>query len=598
MFILLALAGIAIAIFLKTFKIEHYKPQIIAAAKNALGREVEIQDIALSFSLQKGIGANVKQVTIAEDPQIQKGNFLTVGNIFVGVDFWPLLTQRKISVSGVQVSSLNINIIRQKDGSLNVQKIAKKDQASSSGSPAQAGPAKAAALPLFFVDNISLSDGKINYIDKTFEPAVTIEVADLGAMVKELSLDAPFPFEAEGALLGAKKNFAVKGQAKIDKDNMSVRLTNVDAQADFSALTLEALLKALPMLKSAGITEGPKGKIQINISELVVGVKGLVALNLDGGLSNGGIGLKQLASPISDMQAKLQMDQKDLQIKDLSLVLANGKIAGKVLVNDYLGKQGFGANLNISNLDLAKIIDQSKQPIKLEGLLSGKSTLKGEGFAPDKAAETLSADGEFGIKDGKVTDINVLRTVLDKISMLPGLVVKIEAALPERYKQKLTQKDTLITKADALVKVGQKVIHITKADIEAEGFIFEGAGQADFNQQFSMDGKFYIPEDLSASMISIVKELQYLLDEQKRILIPVQASGKGSSVNFSVDLEYLGKKFFQSKGKEELEKALDKLFKKEEKPTEGSSQQTQEQPVQEGQQQKQESGSILDAIFK
>ncbi|MCM8779589.1 MAG: AsmA family protein [Candidatus Omnitrophica bacterium] len=600
--ILVAVAIAGIWVFLKTFKIERYKAQIIAASKDALARDLDFESLALSFSLKKGIGVNLKQVAIAEDPQVGKGNFLTIGDIFVRVDFWPLLTERKISTSSIQLSSLALNIIRQKDASFNLQSIGKKEQAGGDPGGQAAGPAKAAALPLFIVESIRLSGGKINYIDKTFEPCLNIEITDLSVNAHGLSLGSVFPFQAEGVLLGAKKNFAIKGQAKIDKDNMAIKLSNVNMQADLSALALESLLKALPMLKSAGINQSPKGKVQVNISELVVGAKGLISLALSGGLSSGGISFQQLASPISDVQAKLQMDQKDLQIKDLSLVLADGKVTGAALANDYLGQQGFSADLNINNLNLAKLIDQSKRPIKLEGLLSGKASLKGQGFGPDKALESLSADAEFGIKDGKLTDINVLKSVLDKISLLPGLAAKIEAALPERYKQKLTQKDTLITRADALLSVGQKVIHITKLEMEADGFLFEGRGEADFNQQFSLSGRFYIPQDLSASMISIVKELQYLLDEQKRILIPVQVSGQGSAISFSVDLEYLGRKFFQSKGKEELEKALDKLFKKE-----GS--QPQKEPLPQGQQaepvvqeppQRKDKGwgELLESVFK
>jgi len=453
-------------------------------------------------------------------------------------------------------------------------------------------------LPLFFVNNINLSGGKINYIDKTFEPAVSIEVSDLALKVIGLSLDAPFYFETEGALLSEKKDFKVKGRAKIEKENLSVKLNNVEADADLSALTLKSLLKALPVLESAGISENPKGKIQVTIPELVVGTKGLTSLTLDGKLSDGNLKFKQLAAPLSSIKAGLNMNQKDLQVKDLSLQFAHGTVTGVASLNDYLSGQNFSADLIANGISLGAAVDQSKQPVKLVGLLSGKATLKGSGLSPEKTLETLSADAQFSIKDGKLTDINVLRSVLDKISMLPDLVARIQASLPERYKAMLTQKDTIITKANALAKVEQRLIHITDTEVEADGFLFQGTGQADFNQQFSMAGKFYIPEDLSISMTSIVPELKYLLDENKRILIPVQASGKGSDIKFSVDLEYLGKQIFQNRGKEELGKMLEKLFKKEEKPAQGSEQQQQEQPAQEGQTETQQPGSILDKLFK
>jgi len=148
------------------------------------------------------------------------------------------------------------------------------------------------------------------------------------------------------------------------------------------------------------------------------------------------------------------------------------------------------------------------------------------------------------------------------MSMIPNLAAKVEASLPERYKEILTQKDTILTKVKTDASVQNGVVLLNPMEIEADGFLFLGKGSINFNQKFSLDGIFFIPEDLAASMVDIASELQYLLDEKGDIRIPLSVSGKAPDIKFSVDLEYIGKRMLKSRASDELNKVLDKWLGK------------------------------------
>lgn len=172
---LISIAGLIVVmvivavIFIKTFDVNRYKPQIIGEASKALERQVDFQKAYLGISLFRGIELKISNLSISEDPAFGKGEFLAVKNISVGVDVWGYILQKKISITSILIDSPKITLIRQKDSSFNVATIAK---------PAEAGkeivkssPATAAlAIPAILISSIRTTNGTLTYIDYSFEP--------------------------------------------------------------------------------------------------------------------------------------------------------------------------------------------------------------------------------------------------------------------------------------------------------------------------------------------------------------------------------------------------------------------------------------------
>jgi len=212
----------------------------------------------------------------------------------------------------------------------------------------------------------------------------------------------------------------------------------------------------------------------------------------------------------------------------------------------------------------------------------------------------------LNVTEGKLTNINVLKVVLDKMSMIPDLVDKVEKNLPEKYKKKLQDKDTPIERVeiDATVKNGSLVV--TDAQVTSDTFLLTGKGTIGFDQTVALDTSLAIPEDLSTSMVTSADNLKFLLDRKGQIMIPVKVSGKVSSPRFFPDLEYLGKRIIATRGREELNKFLDKVLDKDAEGGQAApAQDAQGQPAQQPAQPQQEEESsekelidnILDSIF-
>jgi hypothetical protein len=435
LFILIVVLILGAVIFIKAFDINRFKPQIIAEASKALGRRVDFDTAKLDISLMRGVSLNVSNLSISDDPAFAKGDFLRVKNISLAVDALGYVFEKKIQVPNILIDSPRVTIIRQKDGSMNVQSIAR---------PAKITPVAAPlAIPALFVSYLKGTGGTVNFIDNSFEPAINLEISDLSFSVNGISLTEAFPFIVEAAVLSPRQNIRIEGKVQISGQNYTI------------------------------IT-------------------------------------------------------------------------------------------SIQNLKIEDVISRIESPVKAEGLIAGKIRVKGKGLDPQTITSNLSGDADISITKAKLKDINVLRLVLDKISFLPGLAQKLEAGLPEKYRQKLSQQDTALSdiKLPVLIENGRLIIK--DAVFGAEGFMFKGKGEASFDAAYSLEGSFLVPQDLSAAIVGEVPEMQYLLDDYKQIYIPLKISGKAGEPEFNVDAEYIAKRLLAQQAQKQISNLLDKILGTEE----------------------------------
>ena len=466
-FVLILVVIVAGIIFIKTFDVNRFKPQIVSLAGKTLNRQVDFQNAKLGLSLRHGVSLKIHNLVIADDPAFSKGNFLTVKDISLAVDVLKYCFKKEVDVPSILIDSPSVTVIRRKDGSLNVATIAQSAQGSKQ--TAQPDPPSAAlALPAILISSVKGTNGSVTFIDQTFEPPLRIEISKLGFSSTDMSLTKPFPFAAEAEVVSPKMNINLEGKA------------------------------------------------QVNLSKIVLD-KAVVSLG-------------------------------------------QGVIKATGAIDDYLVKQEYSLDAEAKNVAIQDLLSQVKLPVKAEGLASGNMKLKGRGFSPEALKSTLSGDGLVTITQLKLKDVNVLRRVLGKISLIPGLAEKVEAGLSGNFKQNLTGNDTSFSDINLPVTVENGRILVKNLTLAADEFTFNGSGEAGFDSAYSLEGTFLIPQELSASMATQVPELQYLFDNDKQISMPLEISGRAGTLSFSLDAKYIAEKLIVKQGEQQLFKALEKAI--------------------------------------
>ncbi len=603
--ILIVLVVIGLIIFLKNFDINRYKPQIVQQASSVLGRPMNVEKLALALSLRGGIALNLQGLAVHDDPMFQTGNLLEVNSVDVGVDAWHWIMTREIHVTQVLVHSPRVNLIRTQQGVINIQKMGSQAQGpalaaspnpSSPSSPAPTA-SKPANIPVVTVDKIEVKDASLNFTDQSFSPALVVNLTNVQARVLNFSLQKPFPIVMSGRFLSEKNNLQVKGgSVKLDISQPSVALSNIRVEANLAEISPAMVQQTLgPLLRGITLQE-IDGRLMVNFEEATAGATGLTSLDLNGELKEGKFKVKELATPIEAITAKFLANAKDFSLPEFSAKAASGTLKAQGTISDYLGAQNFSFQKSAEGIRLGELIDQSHQPVRIEGQLFGIIEAQGQGLNPDSILKNLSGTGTLEIKEGRLVDFNVLRMVLDKMSMLPQLVEKIQQNLPARYQQILQQKDTILEKVQINSSITDGGLNLQDFKFESLGFLLTGSGNIGFDQTLDLKTTLAMAQDLSQAMVEAVSEMQLLQESDGQIRFPVLITGKLSAPIALPDLEYLSKRIFTNRGRQEIEKVLDKVF------GQGKGEKSGEPPGNTEMPQKEPSrkaiDSILDSIFK
>ena len=85
--------------------------------------------------------------------------------------------------------------------------------------------------------------------------------------------------------------------------------------------------------------------------------------------------------------------------------------------------------------------------------------------------------------------------------MIPDLQSRLETQLPEKYKEILNRKDTIITEAAVNVALRPGAIELNDAKVGADGFNVQAEGKMDFKQNISFNTKNFFHHIINLSFL-------------------------------------------------------------------------------------------------
>lgn len=562
---------IALFIFLNTFDINQYKPQIIQHLSETLGAEVSLETLDFHLSFRQGIILKLKGFRIFNKSIPSLSYEFYVDQLSLTVNARTLIQEKQIVVSGIHVKSPVLKIIRltpespqnypkNEDGSRVINQSQGQGEKSPQISPKDSQqdilrtPTSDTSLPLL-VKIIKVENGVMTYVDRTFHEEVVIELTQVDLKIDKFSLTEPFRFDLRSVLWSTQQNFQVKGKAQINLSKQQMRFDNTHMFVNLSKISLDSLNHFLAFRKDV-IFEEIAGTFSAKIDPMIAGSLGLLVLSSDGQLKEGSVKLRNMGSTLSPLEAKFEITESNLRIKEVTISSHQGKIKGSANIYDYLESQNFDFDIQLNTFELADLIKQDAQGVELKGQLNGNFKGNGKGFNAE-ALNTLRAEGILEIKKGRIANINMLKTVLGKISMIPGIIDIMEENLPEEYKEKLKNRHTTIDEIAMKTMIENSKMFIKEFKLQAEGFALNGHGEMSFDQVLSLRVAMLLPQDLSLGMVSGVEELQSLLNENKQIYIPLDISGKIPNLTYLPDLKFIGKKILMKRGTQELNKVFE-----------------------------------------
>ena len=195
---------------------------------------------------------------------------------------------------------------------------------------------------------------------------------------------------------------------------------------------------------------------------------------------------------------------------------------------------------------------------RLDGTFKGTVTIQPQ--LP--IGQTLSGAGRMTLTDGVSRNLNVTRDVLQRLSVLPGLLQTLEERLPESYHEKLEARDTALEPIDLGMTVQQGVASFADLRVASDTFQLSGTGRVNVDGRLAVQAMLRLDPDLSAAIVRSVKELQYLADADGRLQLPVSVQGVLPRVAVLPDVQYVASRLVATKAQELLGNLLQRVLDK------------------------------------
>ena len=497
-----------------------YKPQIIAAVKNATGRDLKLHG-DLGLSLFPGVSVQSGRVELSQDAAFGTSPLISIEKIKAHLAVFPLLFGT-VKIGEVTLEGVTCNLIVAKDGRANWEM----QPAGAPAAPKAEATAKDAAsvkAPELQIDELSFKNIRINYKnlaggDDITAVIETLKLTDLMPGKKsafslacsysdnttkqnlKLNLDGaiqipaspltgPFHFSAKGKLdattLAADITFALnmgaKGIAPDVQGKIQIGELNIDkyTQSQGDRQDKAAPPAAKPAQKQGEAKKTDLSALRTLSMKLHVAMESLVVAK----------------TPLRNIKADIVADKGLITISPFTLTLGDGLLDGKASLDARKAIALIATDGAIKNVKVDRILKDRGDKQAVSGEFDAQWNITGSDIDWPALSRSLQGNAALRFRNGLIPGFQIIP---QGISGIPA-----------------KRQDIQITHCNADWRIDKGVATSNNLDILATGITVTGGG------------KIVIPENT----------LEYRLDISMPAIpvIPAKIAGPLDSPSYSVD---------------------------------------------------------------
>jgi len=570
---LILISVLLVFFFLRSFDINQYRTQAADALGRQLGRDVTLGQMALRFDFRQGVVVQAESFEIANPVSISPAPFLSFKDLRLELDFLPILLKRELIFTSLYIHEPELNLIRDQAGRLNIPLIDRNKSVLSAEKPAiekpnashpSASPSPAAGMR-WSVQKIVVEGGRAVWEDRQTIPQRKIMLHQLDLNLQGRTMEEEFQVRLKAALASEQPNIFLQTRLRYDLATRHLELTAGRLETDLSSFDLNRVKTMFPELKTAVLPKILAGRYEMTVERLAVDSRGVQAMSLKGQLRGGQLGMPAFKEPFKKISADYLVNKDVLDLSQFGFTLGSGAVNGSGRVKDLFADPATRLEMILEEIKLGDLIPPFENDVRFVGRLNGQMKMGFSGMDGNRIRQSLSGEVALSVSEPRLENLNLLRLVLDRISIIPDLAQRIYTGLPDKYKAKMQVNATVFYPMDLRLKMHDGILDLNETLIKADEFDLSVSGQLFPDGELSLKATLFIPEDLSASMVQAAEELRYLLAEDGRLVIPFRPyRGPVVQLRLLPDLEYLSKRILVNRGAQEIERLLDDVFERDE----------------------------------
>lgn len=245
---------------------------------------------------------------------------------------------------------------------------------------------------------------------------------------------------------------------------------------------------------------------------------------------------------LNNFYTKYQLKDNRFEIIKMTALVEKGRFNLQGLVD--LSKPGYTYNLTLSldSLHANKVVNVlfPKAKNTVYGVLSSNFKLNGAGTLPENIKKNLIANGDFNIKDGKITNSKIPEALAEFLGIEELRTIKLK-------------------QAEGTVKIRDGVAKLDSV-FSSNDLSMNPSGNIGLDETLDLAFDLKLSPRLTDKALMNLSIASYIKDEAGWGTIPLMVSGTFSNPSYSVDIAKAGKRVI----KKEVEEFLKDIFDKKE----------------------------------
>lgn len=425
-----------------------FKPEIQAAVKNSLGRELII-DGDLELSVFPWIGVSTGQLTLSNAEGFTDKPFAEIKESNVKVKLIPLLS-KKLEVSRIVLKGLNLNLAKNKQGVSNWDDFSSSEKTATKTNAVTPVPQEGTdVLPLaaLVIGGISIEQAQIVWDDQQQDKHT--EIKDFNFKTDKLVFDQPIAIDLSFMVVNKEPKLTETIKLTTDLvinealDVFNLKqfyLESITQGKDMPGEKIQAELLAevdvdltQQTLKISGLNLNSG---DLNVTAEITGNKILDKPEFSGPIQltelNLAQWLKNMAMPLPPMQDvkalnrvsanfEIQATSDSAEIKNLVIKLDDTNITGSGTINNF-AKPAITVNLHVDDINADRYMAPAKEGSSPKTIATPASAAAATAtLFPVEALRAFNANGKLSIDKLKINNLKMQGLGL-KLNAKNGLI--------------------------------------------------------------------------------------------------------------------------------------------------------------------------------
>jgi len=532
-FIIVIAAGLfSYVLFNADSLIASYKPQLEKKVSEAVGARVGFESVSLSVFPQTRL--RMSGFRLGGDSEAGE---LSLDELVFNAEFFPLLSG-KLNINEVTLVRPVVKLVQGEEGIevVGLPKGRKSTEAANEGSQRRASMAgerevsvEAGAGMDLRLEKFSVVNASITLLDKEGKVQQAVDNLNVNASIEIVGQEISIPA------------LTLNGQLK-DLGPISLKAS----QAHFS--------------QTSGLLTIPSGSLKGMGADL--SFKSTFNTNEQFGDFSIEPGSYQLGRESLALLMTASLKQKDVNLQHLNVKAFDGEvsISTTAKLDDIVS---FNTQFSAENLLVERIMDalESSSDVRVSGPLSASFKMAGQWLDEATLKRTLAGDGSFSLGAGEITGLNLGEKILGSIRDLPFIGGALLEEVPQEFADELNKDTTTIKGLNSKFSVKDSIVNLQSLVLESDLMNMSATGTYVIDGLMDLRSTVTFSEILSAALAKKVKELEYALDDQRRLSLPVRLQGTPENLQVTPDTSKLMKSAAGRAIEQGAQRLLDRAFR-------------------------------------